>query len=366
MASDMTTIVPPTKYVRCVYTTVLISKATRYFAVAPVKQYERILAKQLSRDVAAMVSANTDAAACCSEGGNTNTSATSTSAPTFSAASSLIVAHTTPCVCLVNSTLLKLNRRFADQNNLLGLTFEVLYAVYEYADGGLNAIDPAPTVSASLPFTWSLWRRRAFPNIVANLFYLLTRKTYLSELAAGPNVFAHVTIDEVEMLLRSSYAEEDETAAETTSIDPVTRGRLTHTSSTAGLARGGATPLQWWRRGAETLNATESDVDYCTILRGPLSRAYASAPTMTNVQEISSNGTTVTRVYPLDVVAAAQEYKAFTSLQCHGTMCSLGVLCGALIFLLVVAAGVAFVVRYCRRRRSEREDEKRLLQRQLR
>ncbi|KPA74939.1 unspecified product [Leptomonas pyrrhocoris] len=364
-----TTVPPPTQRVRCVYTTVLSSKATRYFAVAPVKLYENILATQLRDDVTALVAANAEDGGACCNTANTN----STSSGSSSTSDMPLPSPTKPCVCLTNVTLLEVNRRFADMPNLLGVTFEVYYAVYEYKDGQLISSSSSTSTSTStpvptLPFAWTTPRNSAFPHVVSNLFHALTRKTYLSELTASPSVLAHVTIDEVDFVLHSDYDFGDDDNDDGRGED----GRLTgaegfHAFQMTTKAAPEACPTS----AASVLLGSDDDattvVDYCTALRGPVSPAYAYTPAMFKVHKTDPNGTVVTYVYPDAVVYAAKGIDvSSSSARCDGVMCPIGILCGVVMIMLVLAASIAFVVHRCRRRRNEREDEKRLLQRQQR
>ncbi|KPI84261.1 hypothetical protein ABL78_6675 [Leptomonas seymouri] len=338
----MPTAVKPTRRVRCVYTTVLNSKATRYFAVAPTKPYVSILTDALESDVRAMVSANTaHEGQCCNGSGALSTFATSSNSS---------------CVCLTNVTLLEINHRFADDWRMLGLTFEVHYAVYEdeLRRRASYTLTPAPTLS----FSWMLSRSTAFPHIVSNLFHELARRDYLSSLITAPHVFAHMTIDEAEFIRHRDYR--DDTGDAHSVFDSVVSSPVTGRAFEQHLGS-----LDSEQREV-TPSSDTAEIDYCTVLRSSPSPAYSHPPAMVKIKYVSPNGTVTTYRYPEVVVHDMESYVFATPSQCDGSICAMGILCAVLMFLLILGAGVAFVVQRCRRRRSEREYEKRLLQRQLR
>ena len=353
---------PPTRTVRCIYTTVLSSKATRYFAVAPATPYEQMLATQLMNDVKAAVAANTNGGLCCSSVGE--------AASFFSASSSSSsdVSAEEPCVCLTNTTVVQVNPRFVDQMMLLGLTFEVHYAVYEYAKGRQlvsSSTAAAASAASNLAFVWSVDSHTAFRNTVKNFFHVLTRKDYLSELSNAPNVFAHVTVDELELMVHSDLNSLE--SVDYSSAYDAAASDMECVAAKVGRVGCDATLNRTSRMRLDSLFGTEvgSIKDYCTVLRGPLSAAYTYKPAAVKLKETLSNGTIITHIVPQVVVSTAQDYNDYGFPNCHGALCSLGTLCAVLGFILILAAGVTFVVQYCRRSRDEREDEKRLLQRQL-
>lgn len=388
-AASNSSLVPST-LVTCTFATVFETKATRYFAVAPVYYFTNFLSEAMYNDIAAMMQSQGGNDACCSLLASpvAPTATSSPPAPTkASPAATPSSNEPVPCICMQNLTLVALDKRFNSNPTLLGITFQVDLAIgfvptlatapadaatppnphalaslkgastvahHASRDAGAGAAplstarravgsaaaptgnddagtavvaDKTATGTAAVPYVWTLSQDDAFPHVRGDLFMVLTRRYYLSNMRSAVHVFGHVTLRDLRTML---------------TLDS---DGLPHT--TPALAHLG------------------DPVDYCRILNTPAASLRPSLTVTGGVKPVWVPGTNIS--YPSNVVATARSSYASTIVaQCDGATCGVGILCASVMVILIVGAAVAYAQQLYRRRRDEMEDERQLLKQQLR
>ncbi|KAG5512118.1 hypothetical protein JKF63_07583 [Porcisia hertigi] len=127
--------------VLCTYTTVFESSASRYYAVAPTKPYEKMFVDALTADITSMIAEGSDWGECCAskapefrvrEAQRRKKRAAASPPPgTGGAVPTTSSSPLRPCVCLESITITDVIKYFNTRVELLGVTFQVKLSVWE-------------------------------------------------------------------------------------------------------------------------------------------------------------------------------------------------------------------------------------------
>ncbi|KAK7197569.1 hypothetical protein NESM_000707100 [Novymonas esmeraldas] len=388
--------------VTCTYTAVLMSKASRYYALAPTASELPQLKLAMYADLQAMLeSQNSNSSVCCDPSLREGDAAATSTSPL--------------CVCIGNFSVTDVRTQFLGYPELLGITFTVQFVLTgstlklvfpdavdagpdaaaaaavpsatEYAaaaaplasgsyaadanwsatpgvrvvaDGGAGASAAATATMGGtvggissppgMPFVFTIAASDAFPRVRERVLWELTRQSYMSAYTRDVNIFTHVTLDDVAAMLAMKSV-----SMTRSSVSSLSAGERSAAAAAAAAAVRSAKPL-----------AVAHNVDFCRVLRQSAA-ALIEAGGSTAANPPVPMATDGNRSYPSAVVATAQDSYTFTLVaKCDGATCGVGIVCGAVMLVLVLGAALAYAHQRWRRAREERADERRLLQRQLR
>nr|CCM12577.1 Hypothetical protein BN36_0201020 [Leishmania guyanensis] len=214
------------------------------------------------------------------------------------------------------------------------------------------------------PFVWSLRREDAFPRVRQNLLKALTRKDYLSAYKREVHVFAHTTLSDLSRMLsmRLPPSSSNSSTAQARIVSSVV-GSTGVPLDAVGVAA--ARTAQRHALSTErTLAASETEgADYCLILAASGS-SIVPPPGNTGVPITIATKSLVW--YPSAVVQVAQNTYTTDSFSGTSAAYTTGAVCTVVMVVLILCAIIGYVHQRWRRRREERADERKLLQRELR
>ncbi|KAG5487945.1 hypothetical protein LSCM1_08260 [Leishmania martiniquensis] len=228
-----------------------------------------------------------------------------------------------------------------------------------------SVVVPVSHAPPAQPFVWTLPKGGAFPSVRQNLLRMLTRKGYLSAYRNDVHMFAHVTLSDLSAMLSvrvPSSSSETFTAQNRAASLAMGRANVTVDVSDTPVVENRQRRAR--RTAGELAGSERGDTDYCRILAVPRSSTAPPPGSTSTPMVMTADGKAS---YPIELVQVAQDAYAFRATsKCTDTTCITGAVCSLVMMVLIACATLAYVHRLWRRRKEERADELRLLQRDLR